>query len=165
MTRFTILLPTGILASTVLLGAQVTSQQPPPDRPTTTTAQPSEPRGTSSAEAKAKQTTISGCLKPGTSADTFILTNAGMAAAAGGAAPAAQGTTGSTKSYAVVVKPGTDINKHVNHKIEVTGTVSASTSASKPSTTPASETPSVGAAQPTETFNVESFKMVAMACP
>ena len=88
-----------------------------------------------------------------------------MAAAAGGAAPAAQGTTGSTKSYAVVVKPGTDINKHVNHKIEVTGTVSASTSASKPSTTPASETPSVGAAQPTETFNVESFKMVAMACP
>ncbi len=166
MTRLAILLPTGILASTVLLGAQATSQQPPPDRPTTTTPQPSEPRATTSAEPKAKQVTISGCLKPGTSADTFILTNAGMPAAPSGAAPAAQGTTGSAKSYAVVAKPGTDLSKHVNHKIEVTGTVSAPNSASKPSTAPASETSSVGAAaQPTETFNVDSFKMVAMACP
>src|SRR4029453_3278336 len=106
--------------------------------------QPSEPRATSAADAKGKQTTISGCLTPGTSADSFILTNAGMSAAAGGATATAQGTSGSTKSYAVVVKPGTDISKHVNHKIEVTGTVSASTSASKPSTAPASETPSVG---------------------
>ena len=168
MTRFAISLPTAVLAATVLVGAQATSQQPPPDRPTTTTpqpsAQPSEPRATSPAEAKAKQTTMSGCLKPGTSADTYLLTNAGMSSAAGSAAPTAQGTTGSTKSYAVTVKPGTDISKHVNHKIEVTGTVSPSTSAST-STAPASGTPSAGTAQPTETFNVESFKMVAMACP
>jgi len=167
MTRLAILLPTGILVSTVLLGAQATSQQPPPDRPTTTAPQPSEPRATPSAEQKANQTTISGCLKPGTSAGSFILTNAGMPAAApGGTASAAQGTTGSAKSYAVVAKPGTDLTKHVNHKIEVTGTVSASNNASKPSTASAPATSSVGAAaQPTETFNVDSFKMVATACP
>ena len=167
MTRLAILLSTGILASTVLLGAQAISQQPSPDRPMTTTAQPSEQRATPSAEPKANPTTISGCLKPGTSTGSFILTNVVMPAVApSGAAPAAQGTTGSAKSYAVMAKPGTDLSKHVNHKIEVTGTVSAPHSVSTPSTAPASGTSSVGgAAHSTETFNVDSFKMVAMACP
>ena len=158
--RLTIFLPAGILASTVLMSAQATSQPPP--APPTTAPQPSGQSASTSAEPQAKQTTITGCLKPGTSADAYILTNAGMAAPASGAAPAPQGTTGSTKSYAVMAKPGTDLSKHVNHKIEVTGTVSAS----KSSTAPAAATPSVGpGVQPAETFNVESFKMVAMACP
>jgi hypothetical protein len=104
---------------------------------------------------------MSGCLKPGTSAGSFILSNAEMPVSADSATPAAQGTAGSMKTYTVVTKPDMDLSKHVNHKIEVTGTVSAS----KASTTPASQTSSVAAAQPAETFNVDSFKMVAMACP
>ena len=168
MTRFAILLPVGILTSTVLLTAQAPGQQPPPDRPATTTPQPSEPRAATSAEPKANQTTVSGCLKPGTTAGSFVLTNAVTPAVAGGAsaAPAPQGTTGSTKSYAIVAKPETDLSKHVNHKIEVTGTVTAPNSAPKPSTATSPEAASAGAAaHQTETLNVESFKMVAMACP
>ena len=161
MKRLWTVLPAGIvLASTVLIGAQAPSQQPPADRPAATPPA-SEQRTAPPAEPKTTQTTVSGCLKPGSAADTLILTNAGMAAATDSATPAPQGTSGSTKSYTVVAKPGTDLSKHVNHKIEVTGTVSAS----KPSSASSAQTSSAAAPPPTETLNVETFKMVAMACP
>ena len=68
------------------------------------------------------------------------------------------GTAGSTKSYNVVVKPGEELSKHLNHKVEVTGTLSAS-----PPSAVATATP--GADQPSETVTVQTFKMVAAACP
>jgi len=81
---------------------------------------------------------------------------------AGENAPAAsKGTTGSSKRYDLVVKPGDDLTKHVNHKIEVTGTVSAS----RPPNVPAAEASPAAAAQPTETLTVQAFKMVAATCP
>lgn len=159
MTQLLTLLAAGILLASTLLGAQAPGQQSPAEHPAK--QQPPEPRSAPLTESKANQVMVSGCLKPGTSAGSFILTNSGPAAAGSSSPPAAQGTTGSTKSYTIVAKPGEDLSKHMNHKIEVTGTVSAS----KPSNVPPPETPSVAAPQPSETLTVQSFKMVAVACP
>jgi hypothetical protein len=145
-----LILATGIMGATAILGAQAPSQQPPVDRPANQPA------------TEANKVTLSGCVKPGTSADAFILTNAVITPPAPGRETApTTGTTGSTKSYNIVAKPGEELSKHVNHKVEVTGTVSASRSpgASAPTTaSPAGD-------QPTDTVTVQSFKMVAMACP
>ena len=109
----------------------------------------------------AKTMTITGCVRPGAAADSFVLAESSAAAApapAPGAAPAAKpaGTTGATKSYALVAKAGDDLSKHVNHKIEVTGTVSAAP--------PASSASPAAATQPKEALNVQSIKMVAANC-
>jgi hypothetical protein len=138
---------TGILGATAILGAQAPGQQPPADRPT---IQPAT---------EANKVTISGCVKPGAAADSFILANAVTTPAAPGRE--ATGTAGSTKSYNIVVKPGEELSKHLNHKIEVTGTLSAS----RPPGAPASTTAPPAADQPAESVTVQSFKMVAMACP
>ncbi len=138
---------TGILGAAAILGAQAPSQQPPADRSNTQTA------------TEANKVTISGCVKPGASAGTFILSNAAITPAAPSRETApTTGTAGSTKSYNVVVKPGEELSKHVNHKIEVTGTLSAASA-------PAAATSSAAADQPAETVTVQSFKMVAMTCP
>jgi hypothetical protein len=142
-------LATGILGAAAILGAQAPGQQPPADRPA---AQPA---------VEGNNATISGCLKPGASPGSFILSNAAMASAApGGSAAPTIGTTGSTKSYNVVPKAAEDLSKHLNHKIEVTGTLAPS---KPPSSAPAAAPPA--ADQPTETVTVQTFKMVAMACP
>ena len=141
---------TGILGAAAVLGAQTPGQQPPADRPA---IQPAT---------EANKVTISGCVKPGTAADSFVLSNAVTTPAAPGRETApTTGTTGSTKSYNIVAKPGEELSKHVNHKIEVTGTVSASR---PPSAAPAASAPPT-ADQPTETVTVQSLKMVAMTCP
>jgi hypothetical protein len=139
---------TTILGAAAILGAQAPGQQPPPDRPTTQPA------------AEANKVTISGCVKPGASANSFILSNAVVAPTMPGreAAPTT-GTAGSTKSYNVVAKPEEGLSKHLNHKIEVTGTLSAS----RPPSASATATPA--ADQPAETVTVQTFKMVAVACP
>lgn len=154
----------GILGAVATLGAQAPSQKSSADPPTTQPAiqqPPPQPK-----ETKPNEVTMSGCLKPGASPGSFILADAGMAPAmpAGQSAPAAaKGTTGSTKRYDLVAKPGEDLTKHLNHKVEVTGTVSASRppSASVPEAASAPTT----AVQPTETLTVNTFKMIAAACP
>jgi hypothetical protein len=152
----------GILGAVTTLGAQAPSQQSPADRPTNQPAiqQPSPQPN----EAARNEVTISGCLKPGVSPGSFILADAGMAPempAGQNAPPAAKGTTGSTKRYDLVAKPGEDLTKHLNHKVEVTGTVSAS----RPPSAPVPEAAPATAVQPTETLTVQTFKMVAAACP
>jgi len=138
------------LLGSVALGAQAPTQQAP--------AQSTAP--------KPATVTFSGCLKPGASAGSFILADASAAPAPSAEAakpePEARGTTGATKSYNLMqpAKTGDDLSKHMNHKIEVRGTVSASApSASAPATPPA------GAPQPTETLNIQTFKMLSAACP
>lgn len=140
---------TVILGAAAILGAQAPGQQPPADRPTN---QPT---------VEGNKATISGCLKPGASPGSFILSNAvTVPVAPGGGAAPATGTTGSTKSYNIVAKSAEDISKHLNHKIEVTGALSKS---QPPSAAPGAAPPA--ADQPAETVTVRSFKMVAMACP
>jgi hypothetical protein len=142
----------GILGASAILGAQAPGQQQPVDRP----ANP--------AATEASKVTISGCVKPGAAADSFILSNAAITPSVPGreAAPTI-GTAGSTKSYNVVAKPGDDLSKHVNHKIEVTGTLSASRPPSASSTSTATASPAPD--QPAETVTVQTVKMVAMTCP
>lgn len=151
------------LSGSVVLGAQAPTPPPaaPAPAPAPQVQQPAQP-----AAQKAATVTFSGCLKPGASAGSFILADAAaVPAPSAGAAkpePQARGTTGATKSYNLMPgKTGDDLSKHMNHRIEVTGTVSpAAPGASAPATPPAGGTP-----QPTETVNIQTFKMVSATCP
>ena len=150
------------LAVVAIAGAQTTTQPPaaqPPsaDRPTAQqpAAQPSQ------AENKI---TVSGCLKQGAAGSNFILADASAVSAAGAAGqakPEAVGTAGMKKTYNLAAKPGEDLSKHVNHRIEVTGAVSAARA--EPPAAGGAAKPEASAA-PTETLNVQSFKMVAASC-
>jgi hypothetical protein len=123
-------------------------------------------------------------VKPGATTGVHILSDAGPVTS-GGQAGAVATTGAANKTYTLIVKPGEDLSKHVNHKIEVMGTISAvSSTASKPSSSPQSGTTAQsGTSQsgataqgsatakpststpPSENFNVQSFKMVSAACP
>jgi hypothetical protein len=110
---------------------------------------------------------MTGCVKAGSAAGSYILANAAPAAtpAAGGAASSdVRGTSGSTKSYNLTLKPSDDLSKHVNHKIEVTGTVSPASASASAGAGAAKEGASASAT-PTESFTVTSFKMVSATCP
>jgi hypothetical protein len=148
-----------LLAAVALVGAQqptpagqqpaVGGQQPP--------AAPQKPAEQKS-PSEAKTQTITGCIEKGAGADSFILAEASTGPAPGakpGEKPA--GTTGATKSYALMAKPSEDLSKHVGHRVEITGTVSAAPPAASPA--PGAST------QPKETLNVQSLKMVSTACP
>jgi hypothetical protein len=146
---------TGTLVAAVLavamVGAQQVGAQQPPAAPPQKPAQPSESRPPSDT---AKAQTITGCVEKGTGADSFILAEAGTGAApAPGAKPGEKpaGTSGATKSYALMAKPTEDLSKHVGHKVEITGTVI-------PASSPAPGSPK-------ESLNVQSVKMVAASCP
>ena len=98
-------LATGILGAAAMLGAQAPSQQLPVNRPANQPA------------TEANKVTISGCVKPGASADAFILSNAVITPSAPGRDTApTTGTAGSTKSYNIVAEPGGELSKHANHK-------------------------------------------------
>jgi hypothetical protein len=140
---FTGTLVAAMFGAVALVGAQ----QPP--------AAPQKPAEQSAARPQSdiKTQTITGCVEKGLGADSFVLAESSAAAApAPGAKPGEKpaGTTGATKSYALMAKPSDDLSKHVNHKIEVTGTVSAA--------------PSAAPGQPKEVLNVQSIKMVAATC-
>jgi hypothetical protein len=99
----------------------------------------------------AGKVTYTGCLKPGTAADSWTLENAEVASAAGKST--ATSGSGSKMTIGLSAKPTENLKPHANHKIEVTGTVSKTGGASSSSTTPG------------QTLAVESFKMVAATCP
>jgi hypothetical protein len=124
----------------------VSAQTPAPaGQDTQKPSAPSAPATQSSSSAG--KVTYTGCLKPGTAADTWTLENAEASKGAAGATAATSGASKQTLSLSV--KPTENIKPHANHKIEVTGTMGK---------------PASGAAS-TPTFNVESFKMVSATCP
>jgi hypothetical protein len=132
-----------LMLATVCTLSIVSAQTPAPagqDAP-----KPSAPAAQSASSAG--KVTYTGCLKPGTAADTWQLEEA-QVAAAGGAKEGATATSGAKQTLSLSVKPTENIKPHANHKIEVTGTVGK---------------PASGSTNPT--FNVDSFKMVAAACP
>jgi hypothetical protein len=148
------------------LAAAVVTAQAPADRPANPPAgqepaakQPAAPRPAESSTSAGK-VTYTGCVKPGTMADTWILENA-EAAAKPGASPSTVGTSGTAK-MTLNLDPAATVNlkPHANHKVEVVGTLSpakagADASASSPSAS--------GAAR--QQFSVESLKMVSATCP
>ena len=149
-----------------LTAALVTAQTPAPDRPAAeqpaaqqpTTPKPATPPA-SSASATNKAT-YTGCLKPGTSAGTWILENAEVALKPGASAPSTVGTSGMSKAT-FNLEPASSVNltPHANHKVEVVGTLSpAKSAADAPSAAAAGQTPRAQ-------FSVESLKMVSATCP
>jgi hypothetical protein len=112
----------------------------------------------------AKSVTVSGCLKAGEAADTFILSDlkwSDKATAAVGTsgvvAPAAPVTA--TALNLVGSPAGTKLSDHVGHQVEVTGTIDK---ADKVTASPA--TPPDAAARTQAALNVRSVKMIAATC-
>jgi len=154
-----------LIASSLAVGlsAQAPGQQPAQGQPTTreqpaTQGEQPAPRAQQPASAQATKTTISGCVlnappaapsaagAPSTAAK-FELANAKMVTAG------PVGTAG-TASTAVRYRLESDdklITPHLNHQVEITGTV-----------TPASVT---AGATAVPMLKVETVKMVAATCP
>jgi hypothetical protein len=92
---------------------------------------------------------VVGCLRPGTMTGTFVIADASVVKDAD--AGKAVGTAGSgAKTYSLggIVPPGVRLQDHVNHKVEVAGTITdAADAKSNPIVT------------------MHTFKMVASTCP
>ena len=124
----------------------------------------------------AKQVTLAGCVEKApapagaaasasaTATPAFILTNAAPAGTGG-----TVGTAGSAKPAAKyrLDADAAKLSPHVGHKVEITGTIDESSSASSPSSASSAATPpsaSSSAAGMEPKFKVESVKMVAATC-
>ena len=152
--RYVFALILAVVCTMAIVAAQAPAQPPAGGAAQEPGQKPSAPPAPTASAAN--KVTYTGCLKPGTAADSWTLENAEIASAAG-AKPGATATSGAPKtSFNLMAKPSENLKPHANHKIEVTGTVSKAAggaAASSSSTTPS------------QTFNVESFKMVSATCP
>ena len=122
-------------------GAAPATQQPPAQQP----APPAPEKS-----AAANKLTYSGCVKPGTGPDSWILENA-EAVKPGQTTAATSGGMKSTLN--LTTKAGTDLKPHANHKIEVVGSIAPAKPGGEPGQSPRQE------------FTVESVKMVSTTCP
>jgi hypothetical protein len=108
-----------------------------------------------------KSVTVTGCLKVGELAETYVLSDLKWA----DKAPAAVATSGVVTPTAPAVTAtalnlvgspsGTKLSDHVGHTVEVTGTIDR---AMAPTTPP-------DAGRPKASFNVGAVKMIAATCP
>lgn len=125
-----------------------------------------KPAQTSSAQAGA--VTISGCIerapapasgraaaKSASKQEQFVLANAKPA----GSATGAVGTSGTTATRYELDGNASELSKHVNHQVEITGTVQSSSASA---TGAANAAPGSTAATPR--LKVTSVKMVANKC-
>jgi hypothetical protein len=145
-----------------LTAAIVTAQAPAGDKPAPAPDKPAAQQPATppapSASAATNKVTYTGCVKPGTGADSWILENA-EAAAKPGASSSTVGTSGTSKmTLNLSPAASVDLKPHANHKVEVTGTVSAAK--------PSADAPAAGGAGAArQQFSVDSVKMVSATCP
>ena len=137
------------------------AQQPyTPAQPPSTPATPQTP----AASASTMKVTYSGCVKPGTLPNTFVLDSAELAPAAGATTTTpsgAVGTSGMMKTTLnLTTKTGVDLKAHTNHKIEVVGTLAPPKSPATPA-----DAGAAASVKPAQEFNVDSFKMISATCP
>jgi hypothetical protein len=161
MFRSVIALPVLLCAAAVAAAQTPTTERPtatagaadnPPAVQAPATQQPpaQEPATPMPEKSAVSKVTYTGCVKPGTAPETWILENAEVARP-GQTTTATSGTTKPT--FNLTTKVGTDLKPHANHKIEVVGTV-------------APAKPGAVSAQPArQEFTVESIKMVSTTCP
>ena len=171
-------------------GQPPAGQPPSTGRPTTSSPSSRQPSSTMAGN----KITYVGCVKPGTSAGTWVLENA-EAPKAGAASSGAVGTSGGS-TMTLNLDPAATVNlkAHANHKVEIVGmmsTGSAAAAAAEPKggeaaagvTGPtdargeagaagaaggAGDTRGTGAAGARASghhFSVESLKMVSATCP
>ena len=184
MTRVLYAMP----AAFCLAAAVVTAQTPAGEKPAGTPPATQQPTGgqkptggqqptegqqpakpSQSSTMAGDKVTYTGCVKPGTGADTWTLENAQVAAKAGAASPSTVGTSGTGTTLNLDPAASVNLKAHANHKVEVTGTISpakpgagASGSSAGASATAGGASSTTGAAQK---FSVESVKMVSATCP
>ena len=153
------------LAATFAVGlaAQTPPQNPPstpPQTPPTAQSQPAQDRDA------AKSITVTGCLKAGDAAGSYMLSDLQW----GKSGDKAVGTTGagapagmaSATSLKLTGSPsGAKLSEHVGHKVEVTGSIEKSAGAAAP-TTPADPASRASSAAPS--LDVRSVKMVSATC-
>jgi hypothetical protein len=162
-----------VAAQTPNQGAAPTPQ-PGQQQPTSS---PNAPSTQANQANQANKVTYTGCLKAGTTADTWTLENAEIASAAGtsasgtaatGAGATASGGTGTSGAagskmvLGLTVKGTENLKPHTNHKIQVVGVVNPTATAATGSGVAASGATTTG---PRQNLTVESFKMVSAACP
>jgi hypothetical protein len=116
--------------------------------------------------------TVTGCIAKGYEAGHYVLTNAVIAPAT---APSATGTTSAptadkTASMAAPMSyalKGDNLEAHVGHKVEVTGTTWNEKAASTTEIATSKDTSnptSAASASPKATLDVKSVKMIATSC-
>jgi hypothetical protein len=118
--------------------------------------------------------TLTGCIEradqltpAGTSAETadsqsFVLMKAGAAGASASEPAGAVGTSGAIGPMYRLVGKASDLNTHVGHKVEVTGTREASDAANAAAQAANASNPSASKAP---RVRVESVRMLAETCP
>ena len=113
--------------------------------------------------AKAKTTSVTGCLAKGADATTFTLSDA-MPATADKEQSKESATSSEKNIYAVVVKDASlKLDDHVGHKVTLTGTIDLSAAGAPKAGAPeATGTTGKGGAMPN--LSVTALKMVAPSC-
>jgi hypothetical protein len=126
-------------------GALVTAQKPAQEKPAG--GPPPATQAPAAKESAAGKVTYSGCVKPGSAPDSWILENAELSKPGGGVA-----TSGASKmTLALNAKSGTDLKPHANHKVELVGTIAPAKAG--------------GGDAPKQELTVDSLKMVSTTCP
>jgi hypothetical protein len=158
------------LAAAFAVGLSAQTPQTPP-----TAQSPQTPPSAQSAPQDrdaAKTVTVSGCLKAGSSSDSFILSDLkwGSPSATGavGTSGTAPASIGSASTLTIKPKGDAKLSEHVGHQVEVTGTVAAADKSAARPTSPADPAapPSAGAgaASSGPAFEARTVKMVAQTC-
>jgi hypothetical protein len=124
------------LAGLLGLALTASAQQPPQPQP-----QPRPDPPAAAAPAPDRDTKLTGCVKPGTEAGTFELTTSKKPASKVALAPAA----------------GVNLQAHLNHQVELTGSWLAAA--------PAAADAAKDAEKKARTFSVTDVKMIAATCP
>ena len=115
-----------------------------------------------SQDAKAKTTSVTGCLAKGADATTFTLSDA-MPATADKEQSKEAATSSEKKTYAVVVKDTSlKLADHVGHKVTLTGTIEESAAGAPKAGAEATGTSGKGGVMPN--LSVTALKMVAPSC-
>ena len=149
----------GVIAASFVATVGLSAQQAPPASPPAAPGSPQQPAPSAQASGQSKTVTLSGCIQnapaaAGASASAatapkFVLSTKGGSAAGAGAAV---GTSGTATRYQLDGEEKA-ISPHLNHQVEITGTVQ-----------PAGASAASGAAAAGPMLKVDSVKMVAATC-
>ena len=149
----------GVIAASFVATVGLSAQQAPPTTPPAAPGGGQQPAPSAQATAGSKTVTLSGCIQnapapaagaaSAANAPKFVLSTKG-GGATGAGAPV--GTSGTAMRYQL---DGEDkaISPHLNHQVEITGTVQAAGAAS-----------AAGASGAGPTLKVDSVKMVSATC-
>jgi hypothetical protein len=113
----------------------------------------------------AKNITVTGCLKAGTTADSFMLSDlqwgksGDKAVGTSGTAPA--GLASATTLKLTGSPSGTKLSEHVGHKVEVSGSIEKGSSSAPTAPADPAARPSASA---TPELDVRTVKMVSATC-